>query len=215
MRAHLRLWDLRAHHRVCALLCALALAALPVLAQQGHEGHQGQEMPGEMSPEMAAMMEAWGKAMTPGEPHAMLADHAGSWKMTVKMWMEPGGEPQVSEATASREMIMGGRYLKESVQGSAMGQPFEGFGLTGYDNVTGKYWSSWVDNMSTGVMMSEGEMKDGKVVYHGTYNDAMTGEPTKTKTVWWKQGDDEEHIEMFSEQGGEWVQTMEIVSVRQ
>ena len=31
-----------------------------------------------------------------------------------------------------------------------MGMPFEGIGRTGYDNVTGKYWSTWIDNMSTG-----------------------------------------------------------------
>ena len=37
-----------------------------------------------------------------------------------------------------------------------MGTPFTGHGMTGYDNVTGKYWSTWTDSMSTGIMVSEG-----------------------------------------------------------
>jgi hypothetical protein len=28
--------------------------------------------------------------------------------------------------------------------------------MQGYDNTTGKYWSTWNDSMSTGVMVSEG-----------------------------------------------------------
>ena len=37
-----------------------------------------------------------------------------------------------------------------------MGMPFNGRGMFGYDNVTGKYWSTWNDSMSTGLMVSEG-----------------------------------------------------------
>ena len=29
---------------------------------------------------------------------------------------------------------------------------FTGVGRTGYDNVTGRYWSTWTDTMSTGVV---------------------------------------------------------------
>ena len=37
-----------------------------------------------------------------------------------------------------------------------MGMPFTGHGMRGYDNVSGKYWSTWNDSMSTGMMVSEG-----------------------------------------------------------
>lgn len=170
----------------------------------------------EMNPDMAAMMQAWQAAATPGAPQQELAEMAGTWKMHVKMWMEPGAEPEVSEATATRQMILGGRYLEEKVSGTTMGQPFEGRGLTGFDNVKGKYWSTWVDNMGTGVMTSVGEKEpSGRLVFHGTYNDPMSKQPVKNKTVMWKEGPNKEVMEMWEHRGEKMVKTMEIVSERQ
>ena len=57
---------------------------------------------------------------------------------------------------ATRTMTLGGRVLVEEVSGSMMGMPFTGHGMMGFDNVSGKYWSTWNDSMSTGIMMSEG-----------------------------------------------------------
>ena len=37
-----------------------------------------------------------------------------------------------------------------------MGQPFEGTGTTGYDNAKKAYFTTWMDNMSTGMMNMEG-----------------------------------------------------------
>ena len=37
-----------------------------------------------------------------------------------------------------------------------MGIPYRGHGMTGFDNVTDKYWSTWNDSMSTGIMVTEG-----------------------------------------------------------
>ena len=56
-----------------------------------------------------------------------------------------------------------------------MGMPFTGHGMHGYDNVTGKYWSTWNDSMSTGVMVSEGTC-DAKeaCTFTGSWNDPMT-----------------------------------------
>lgn len=193
----------------CALLCVLALAALPLLAQEGQGG------PGEMSPEMAAMMEAMAKAAAPGEPHQKLARGEGTWAMTVKFWAD-GPEPMVSQGTATRKMIMGGRYLEEKVDSTAMGQPFKGYSLTGYDNVKGEYWSLWIDDMSTGAMVSHGKEDDsGKVVFHGTYADPTTGNEAKVKMVSWMEGEDKEIFEMWEDRGGEMVKSMEITMLRQ
>ncbi len=51
---------------------------------------------------------------------------------------------------------MGGRYLQEDFKGTMMGGPFEGMGITGFDNLKKAYVGSWVDNMGTGVTTSEG-----------------------------------------------------------
>ncbi len=128
-------------------LIPLALVfALPVAAQEG--------MP-EMTPEQKAEMEAWQKAGTPGATHEALAKMAGSYDVVVKSWHAPG-EPNVEKGTAIRTMALGGRVLVEDFNSTMMGQPFTGHGMHGYDNVTGKYWSTWNDSMSTGLMVSEG-----------------------------------------------------------
>lgn len=170
----------------------------------------------EMSPEEAAQMKAWQEAMTPGAPHAQLAKAAGDYTFTIEMWMgDPAAPPQVSTGTAHREMIMGGRYLTEKVTSEMMGQEFHGMGLTGYDNVKGSYWSTWIDNMSTGTMLSEGKTDEsGKLVLKGDYVDPVTREAKTAKSVLWWDGDDKETFQMFDKRGGDWVKTMQIVYVR-
>ena len=174
-----------------------------------------QEAP-EMSAEQQAMMKAWQEAMTPGPQHAEMANMVGEFKMTVKSYMEPGGEPDVTTGTASRKMIMGGRYLEETVTGTVMGQPFEGRGLTGYNNVTGKWWGTWLDNMSTGINTSHGEwdFQKGVGVFYGDYVDPMTKIITETRGVITRLDDGAELMEMFMiEPTGEF-KSMEILYER-
>jgi hypothetical protein len=126
----------------CLAVAMVALAAGASLAQEGAAP----------SAEQQAMMEAYQRAATPGPQHASLAKMAGDFTLTVKSYMEPGAEPEVSAATATRRVILGGRFLEEVVKGTMMGQPFEGQGISGYDNVTGSWWGTWVDTMSTGMI---------------------------------------------------------------
>ena len=129
-------------------------------------------------PEMdPAMMEAMMKAMMPGEPHKKLDGMAGTWDTKITMWMMPGMDPTSSTGTSENKWIMGGRYLEQRFTGSFMGMPFEGIGYTGYDNIKKQYFGTWMDNMSTGVMMSTGAMGgDGKTWnFTATMPDPMTG----------------------------------------
>jgi len=93
---------------------------------------------------------------TPNKNHEILKALEGKWKAEVKMWMDPAAEPEVSEGTAESTMILGGRFLEEKYTGTAMGQPFEGRGFIGYDNLRKEYRSVWLDSMGTGVMISSG-----------------------------------------------------------
>jgi len=179
-----------------------------------HGDMQHGEM-GDMSPEEAAMMDAMMKAMTPGEQHAKLAEMAGDWKLTVTSWMDPSQPPMVAEATAHREMALGGRVLHESVQGTMMGMPFEGEGETGYDNVTGEYWSTWMDNMSTGVTLSTGNWDEdtGAMVMYAEAVDPVSHEKKKTRMVS-QMEDGKEVFTMYDVTGGEEVKMMQIVYER-
>jgi hypothetical protein len=165
------------------LVAALALAiALPALAQDAKK-----DAPPKMSPEEAAMMEAYQKAGTPGDQHAALAKMAGTYDLSMKSWHSPGAPPTVEKGTATRRMVLEGRVMVEEVQSQMMGQPFTGQGLTGYDNVSGKWWSTWNDSMSTGLMVSEGTCDDkGACTFTGSWNDPVTkGKVNARMTTRW------------------------------
>jgi hypothetical protein len=210
---------------VCLLLAVPALAQDNGEAQEGEmhhemqEGETQEEMQAEhqMSPEQMAMMKAWEEAMTPGPEHEKLASMAGDWSLEVKSWMDPAAPPEVSQATAHREMILGGRVLSEHVNGTMMGQPFEGMGTTGYDNVTDKYWGTWIDNMGTGMMLSSGTYDaDSKSMnMTGEFPDPTTGGMKSVRMVVRHESDDREVMEMYEMRGEEEVKTMEIVFTRQ
>jgi hypothetical protein len=137
------------------------------LAQQGGEAPQ-------LTPEQKAEMEAYQKAGTPGEPHKALAATAGTYTIKTKSWSAPGAPAMEDSGTATRTMALDGRVLVEDVQSTMMGAPFTGHGMTGYDNVTGKYWSTWNDSMSTGLMVSHGKC-DAKqsCTFTGSWNDPV------------------------------------------
>jgi uncharacterized protein DUF1579 len=132
-----------------------------------------------------AMMEKWLAASTPGAPHKALATLEGSWTAKVKTWMAPGAPPESSDGTAEQKMLLGGRFLEQHYSGSMMGQPFQGVGHTGYDNLKKKYVATWIDSMGTMTMVTEGTADaTGKVITStGTIDDVMTGKPAKIKTV--------------------------------
>lgn len=165
-----------AHKISLTLFTTAVLIAVPALAQEPQAP--------QMTPEQMAEMELYMKAGTPGAPHAALAKTVGTYELTIKSWMEPGGPPMESTGTATRTMTLDGRVLVEELASSMMGTPFTGRGMTGYDNVTGKYWSTWNDSMSTGVMLSEGTC-DAKqsCTFSGSWNDPITRGPLTVRLV--------------------------------
>jgi len=171
----------------------------------------------EMTAEQKAEMEVWQKAMAPGPQHAALAEMAGEFKITVTSYMEPEAEPQVSSGTASRQMIMKGRILEETVSSSVMGQPFKGRGLTGYDNVAGQWGGSWIDSMSTGLMTTYGEWdeEEGIGTFHGEYIDPSSGMAQATRTVIHQLEGGNERMEMFMITSTGEYKSMEILYERQ
>ncbi|HKY31364.1 MAG TPA: DUF1579 domain-containing protein [Candidatus Polarisedimenticolia bacterium] len=161
---------------------AIVLAAAPLAAQSG-----SQQQP-QMTPEQQAEMEAYMKAGTPGPQHQALAATAGDYDLKIKSWHEPGGPAMEDTGTAKRTMILDGRVLVEEVSSSMMGMPFTGRGMTGYDNVTGKYWSTWTDSMSTGIMVSQGtcDAAGKNCTFTGSWNDPVKKGPvTARMTTRW------------------------------
>lgn len=173
------------HSRPCLLLLALAIA-LPVVAQDTTpvDSTQADAAPAsatampQMSAEQQAMMAAWEKAGQPGAQHQRLADQfAGTWDTKMTMWMDPSAPPMTETGKSTNTAELGGRQLRMAFSGQMMGQPFEGMGYMGYDNIRGKYTSSWMDNMSTGTMMTDGEydLATQTYTFRGEMADPMQG----------------------------------------
>ena len=170
---------IRTIRTIRALASTLALAAaLPVLAQDAAP---------QMSPEEAAMMQAYIEAGTPGAPHEALAKMAGTYDLSIRSWSTPGAPPALETGTATRSMILEGRVMAEDMQSQMHGQPFTGHGMHGYDNVSGRHWSTWNDSMMTGLMVSEGTCDaQGACTFTGSWNDPVTkGTITARMTTKW------------------------------
>jgi hypothetical protein len=165
---------------VIAILAIATLASL-ALAQTENKAP-------EMTAEQKAEMEAYAKAGTPGPQQTQMAATVGTYAMKVKGWMDPSQPPTEDTGTATRTMALGGRVLVEDVNATMWGGPFTGHGMRGYDNVSGKYWSTWNDSMSTGIMVSTGTCDaTGKTcTFTGSWNDPIKKGPvTARMTTKW------------------------------
>jgi hypothetical protein len=136
------------------------------------------------APKADPAMEEMMKLATPGPMHKKLEPFVGKWKAVVKMFTGPG-EPEVSEGTSTSEWVLGGRYVRETFLGTFEGMPFEGRGLTGYDNVSKEFVGVWVDTMSTGLLTSTGQLDpSGKVFnWQSTFHNPMPGMPNTMRSV--------------------------------
>ncbi len=171
--------------RYKAILLALLFAMVPILPPLVWGGDD-------------AKTEAWMRAMAPGAPHAGLAEQVGEWRYVVTFWSAPAGQPESVEGVALKRMIMGGRYLEEELTGEFMGRPFQGFGVTGYDNVKKEYIGIWLDNARTAIEVHTGK-QDAKGVqtFTSTTQDPTTGKPVRTRSVCRSTDRDHHTIESY------------------
>jgi Protein of unknown function (DUF1579) len=168
-------------------------------------------------PAMEEMMKKAEAACTPGIAHQALEPLVGEWNVEVKTWMTPDAQPTISTGTAKSTWTLKGRFVQQEFSGEFMGQPFHGISFTGYDNVREKYRSVWIDDMSTTMVVSEGDADGGgKVItLGGSYACAMTGEKDKTTTQIYRILSPDKHVfEMHDPARGEHSKVMEITYIR-
>ena len=182
------------------ILNKLAIAAVSVCLFACSSSKNYQEAINEMSQEEIA--QKYAEAGTPSDIHEWIERNmAGEWKTTSKHWNDATQPPEVSEGTSNISMVLGGRYLKQYYNGTAMNQPFKGVGYLGYDNTTGKFISNWLDSMSTGIMTSVGNLDDntGSIVLEGVFTCPITGTPREVKSITTIINEDKHVFEMFEE----------------
>ncbi len=153
-----------------ALAAALAAsAALPAAAQEKKKAGGMDEK---------AAMEAWQKAMTPGDGQKKLEPLVGTFDARVRTWMDPSKPPDDTVGTSVNNWVLGDRYVQMKYEGVFLGETFNGIGYVGYDNVTKKYQGSWMDTASTGMMLSNGTMDGKTIAMKATTSDPATGKVT-------------------------------------
>ena len=144
-------------------------------------------------------MQACMAAREPGKMHAYLASEAGVWNGKTTMYM-PGADPVTSECVSTITPMMDGRFTKCEIKGDMPGMgPFDGFGIYGFDNVSKKFVSSWIDNQGTGMMTGTGELsEDGKVLtWKFAFNCPLTKKPAVMREIETKTSPTTKRFEMF------------------
>jgi len=185
----------------------LLIVASPVMAKDKKQAKQMDQQ---------AMMEAYMKLATPGEPHKLFTSLAGSWTTKTKEWMEPGKPPTESTGTADMKMLLDGRFLYQEYNAQMMGQPFSGIGIDAYDNMTKKYMTVWIDTMGTGIFMMDGTASaDGKTItLKGSHPEPGGGKMTH-RAVWKIVDNNTQTFDMYgTHHGGKELKVLEITYTR-
>ena len=184
----------------------------------------GTTAPAQPSADMQEMMKVMMEMGKVGENHKLLAEMAGNWTYTTKMWMDPADKPQESKGTATRKAIMDGRYFiaehtgkfqMPGADGKMQDTNFKGMAIEGYDNAKKKFVSSWVDNMSTMILNSEGTYDAAtKTFTYSAQCEMIPGKMTTIREVIKIVDKDHHTFEWYDNSHGPEAKTMEISYTR-
>jgi len=156
------------------------------------------------------------------ENHKLLTSLDGTWNYKIKFWMngDSSSKPQESKGTAVRKSVMGGRYVVMDVtgkmpipgaDGKMKDMEFKGQGTEGYDNAKKKFVGTWMDNMSTSIMMSEGNYDPATKTFTYTSEiEPLPGMKQQIREVVKVADKDHMDFEWYETRGGQEVKTMEI-----
>lgn len=107
-----------------------------------------------------------------------LAQFVGTWDAEVELM------GQKSTGVETCRMDVGGFWLLTDFEGSVMGAPFRGHGITGFDPAKQMLVGVWVDSMGGPWALLEGAFsKDGKTFTATCDGVDETGKPAKSRQV--------------------------------
>lgn len=102
----------------------------------------------------ASGMPASTRLAMPAERHGWMAPLVGEWKVEMRVYPGPGAQPiSASSLTARREMILGGRYLREELTGTFGGAASSRVAILGYNNLDGRFELTTFDTFEPGQMV--------------------------------------------------------------
>ena len=104
----------------------------------------------------AAAMQAMMAAAALGEEHKMLAKSNGTWTADMTYWEGIDKPSNKMTGTQVTKSILDGHFQQSTFSGDFMGMPFNGISTVGYDNTTKEFVSTWIENMSSSIMVMKG-----------------------------------------------------------
>jgi hypothetical protein len=146
---------------VAGLSFAVGRAGNVAQERAAHAQHRAEPPPPPTSPEVQAMIEF----ATPSRHHRALDALIGEWSGEFTMRPAAHSPPFTMRASITREWVLGGRFVRETVMDEGDGG-FEGVGYIGYDNFDGQYVMVWMDTMSTGIQFDMGTYHPHEKVIH-------------------------------------------------
>ena len=161
--------------------------------------------------------EAWKAYATPGFAHKMMADEQGTWNVTMTFWTSPDALPEAYTSTAQVRMVLSGHYQEVLYSGTMIGMPFEGKSTLAFNNKSGEYTSTWIDNMGTGMMITKGHYDETAKAINltGTMTDPVTGKNVGIREVYTTVDANTRKLETFdTKEGQKEFKSMEIVLKR-
>lgn len=107
--------------------------------------------------------------------HLQLAQLEGRWDVTQSEWKSPEAPPSVDRGRATLSVVLG-RHLQQRLRIDA-DKPFEGLGYIGYDDASGKYFSTWMDINFSGIIFTSGDWSstDQSYTFRGDVPDGKGG----------------------------------------
>ena len=112
-----------------------------------------------------------------GSPHHFLAQLAGSWIGTSKLWLEPDTLTDESAVAGSIQLLLDRRFALYLYQGSIEGEAQYGMFTFGYNTLLDRYEASWVDSWhnNTAIMFCMGSPTENGFFVLGHYPDPTGG----------------------------------------
>jgi hypothetical protein len=187
------------------ILVVMIIAASPLFAQEAKK-----------KTEAEAMMDFYIEAAKPVGEHARIAELAGPWHVTTRLWFAPDAAPMVATGKGQGKLILGGRFL--ALETDLKGDfPGEALTVMGFDRRTSEFTMVGFDTLGTYSITAAGKDDPAQkaVVLRGTYAQPPSGQEQKYHFVWTRPSKNEQLLTLYFDMGGQDVRVAETRLVRE
>ena len=114
---------------------------------------------------------------TSESPHHFLAQLAGGWTGTSKIWLEPEKLLDEAPIVGNIQVVLDGRFVMFLYQSSVEGETQHGMFTFGYNTTKDQYEASWLDSWhnNTAIMFCVGSARENGFAVLGRYPDPTEG----------------------------------------